>query len=190
MSTGTWHECVCDKDYEICDEAPHFIRRKGSNRNIAINMNTGGYLHCKLNGKRYLHHRIVALQFIENDDPDNKTEVDHIDRVKTNNNISNLRWVTRSQNIRNRNSTRNHAVLEYFDELPDDAIAITKYNSHVLENHYYSRTADAFYFHDQELNHYRKLYMSDHENNMVVQPRDVDGKQFILYINKFKREYS
>ena len=183
-----WHTCVVDNDYEINDEAPHFIRRIGTTRNIAINVNTGGYLHCKLNSVRYLHHRIVALQFVDNDDSVNKTEVDHIDRVKTNNDKTNLRWVTRSQNIRNRNKTRNNAELEYFDELPDDAIAVTNYGKHVLENHYYSSTSDSFYFHDQELNHYRKLYVSNHQGKLVVQPRNIEGKQFILYISKFKRE--
>ena len=45
-------------------------------------------------------HRLLALQYIDN--PDNKPEVDHIDRNKTNNSIENLRWVTRIENRRNR----------------------------------------------------------------------------------------
>ena len=44
-------------------------------------------------------HRLVALHHIPN--PENKLEVDHIDRDKTNNDISNLRWVTRSENVLN-----------------------------------------------------------------------------------------
>ena len=45
-------------------------------------------------------HRLLALQFISN--PDNKPEVDHIDRYKNNKTLSNLRWVTRIENRRNR----------------------------------------------------------------------------------------
>jgi hypothetical protein len=45
-------------------------------------------------------HRLLALQFIEN--PDNHPEVDHIDRNKNNNSLENLRWVTRTENRRNR----------------------------------------------------------------------------------------
>ena len=189
MEIGNWVPCVLDEAYEICDQYPHNIRRKGSTRNVAINMNTGGYLHCKMNGKRYLHHRVVALQFIPNDDPATKTEVDHIDRIKTNNDKDNLRWCTRSQNIRNRNRTRNDVEFEYLDELPDDAINITNYGRHTIENHYYSRATDSFYFHDQELNHYRKLHTSVHGRSEIVQPRNVEGKQFILYIAKFKRDH-
>ncbi|MBQ4299131.1 MAG: HNH endonuclease, partial [Bacteroidales bacterium] len=37
------------------------------------------------------------IQFIENDDPENKTVIDHIDHIKTNNLISNLRWVSQSE---------------------------------------------------------------------------------------------
>ena len=61
-----------------------------------------GYLQVYLciNGKckRYVIHRIVAMHFIPN--PENKPEVNHIDCVKSNNNVMNLEWVTPSENVR------------------------------------------------------------------------------------------
>ena len=41
-------------------------------------------------------HRLVGLTFIPN--PDNLPEIDHIDRDRHNNNVDNLRWVSRSDN--------------------------------------------------------------------------------------------
>lgn len=43
-------------------------------------------------------HRIVAKAFCDN--PDNKTEVNHIDGNKNNNHSSNLEWVTRNENLK------------------------------------------------------------------------------------------
>lgn len=45
-------------------------------------------------------HRLLAIQYIPN--PDNKPEVDHIDRNIENNSLENLRWVTRDENMKNR----------------------------------------------------------------------------------------
>lgn len=47
----------------------------------------GGVKHFKV-------HRLVAALFCENDDPENKTVVDHIDNDPFNNMARNLRWVT------------------------------------------------------------------------------------------------
>ena len=44
-------------------------------------------------------HRLVAETFIDN--PENKLEVDHINTDRYNNNVSNLRWATRKENMNN-----------------------------------------------------------------------------------------
>lgn len=57
-----------------------------------------GYLSVKINGRLYLHHRIIWLwmygYFPEGD-------IDHIDRDRSNNRLNNLREVSRQCNIRN-----------------------------------------------------------------------------------------
>jgi len=65
----------------------------------------GGYLSVGIwinnKGKMMLVHRLVALCYIPN--PDNKPTVDHIlCKEKTNNNVSNLRWATESEQAINR----------------------------------------------------------------------------------------
>lgn len=56
-----------------------------------------GYLQVIFTRKKYAIHRLVAETFIPN--PDNKSDVNHIDGNKKNNNVENLEWCTRQENI-------------------------------------------------------------------------------------------
>ena len=65
--------------------------------------NSCGYVNTILskNGepKNYLVHRLVALAFIQN--PESKSQVDHIDNNPSNNSLENLRWASRRENNMN-----------------------------------------------------------------------------------------
>lgn len=50
-------------------------------------------------------HKLVALTYIPIPQSEEELTVDHIDRNKTNNTVSNLRWVTRS--VQNQNQNKN-----------------------------------------------------------------------------------
>ena len=78
---------------------------------ILKGMNSGsGYVQVGLYKQgvisRKLIHRSVAQAFIPNQE--NKSEVNHIDEDKTNNNVNNLEWSTRTENINH--GTRNERV--------------------------------------------------------------------------------
>lgn len=65
-----------------------------------------------------LIHRLVAETFISN--PENKPEVDHIDTVRTNNHVDNLRWVTRSENFKNPITVERKRKLTKGKEISDE----------------------------------------------------------------------
>ena len=44
-------------------------------------------------------HRLVAMAFIDNPDPNTYTEINHKDEDKTNNNVNNLEWCSHKYNL-------------------------------------------------------------------------------------------
>lgn len=86
--------------------------RKDKGKILSPFINTNGYklvTLCKNNKqKHYQVHRLVAMTFIPN--VNSKPQVDHINRVRTDNRVENLRWVTVSENS---NNTCLNSLVEY-----------------------------------------------------------------------------
>lgn len=79
-------------------------------------LNENGYYRVLLskNGiKKYtVIHRLIALTYIDN--PDNKPFIDHINRIRTDNNVSNLRWATIFENNQNSSIHKDNKLGQQF----------------------------------------------------------------------------
>lgn len=78
-----------------------FGRLKNKEKIMKPMVATNGYLIACLwknnKQKKFVIHRLVAKAFIPN--PNNYTEINHIDEDKTNNNINNLEWCNHKYNM-------------------------------------------------------------------------------------------
>lgn len=97
---------MMEEIWKPIDQFPNYnVSNLGNIKNIVTNKSLKilckeGYCNISLKynelKKGFKVHRLVALAFIEN--PENKSDVNHKDKNKINNHISNLEWMTRSEN--------------------------------------------------------------------------------------------
>ena len=98
-----WRPIIDYPEYEVSNGGE--VRRGG--RVLKPTPNSRGYSMVRLgrNNNKYVH-RLVASAFIPN--PDNKPQVDHINRIRTDNRVENLRWATVSENQINKPTRAEH----------------------------------------------------------------------------------
>lgn len=86
--------------------------RMGKERIIKCFYNHSNYTMVTLSKdgiqKHFQVHRLVAANFIPN--TENKPQVDHLNRIRNDNRVENLRWVTVSENSRN---TESNNIIEF-----------------------------------------------------------------------------
>ncbi|KAK8896911.1 hypothetical protein M9Y10_014837 [Tritrichomonas musculus] len=186
-------------DYEILNQYPFTIRKKNDHYIVKETINkNNGYPSVNLYCKKINKHQLIAKQFIPNDDPEHKTQIDHINHNKTDYHLENLRWVSSSENIKN-TSSRNGVEYEFIDNIPDEAIVI---------NHYYTKNgrkvfneSEYYYYRDEEADKdifylkitnelYRIMYINKTKSGRkFVMARDNNHKKVAIYIHNFKYQY-
>lgn len=104
--------------WEDLYEASNHGRIKSSWHNTIINgcYDKDGYRKITLTNKdgeqtTYRKCRLVAMTWIPN--PDNKPEIDHINTIRDDDRVVNLRWCTSKENKSNPNTIENKKLVDY-----------------------------------------------------------------------------
>ena len=104
---------MCEEEWKTIIDYPNYtISSLGTvktKRIMKIHQLNRGYLQIQLwrdgIGKQFHHHQLLGLHFIPN--PENYSQIDHINGIRDDNRLENLRWVSGSQNCRNKKKRAN-----------------------------------------------------------------------------------
>ncbi|KAK8865510.1 hypothetical protein M9Y10_001773 [Tritrichomonas musculus] len=188
-----------EDDYEILNQYPFTIRKKSNHKVLKESINKEhGYIDVSLNQKIYRKHRLIALQFLPNDDPINNDVIDHINHDRTDNHLNNMRWCSQSANQYNKSYYKG-VQYEFIDDIPNDSMMIDFYETKTARREFEANKY--YYYHDETNNEdifYGRItdnvYKVLHHNiaysgNEYVNLRDINNKVVGLMINKFKHQH-
>ncbi len=174
--------------YEIEIDPPHRVRY--TKNHVYINEHTlnSGYIQLYIGGKNFTKNRLIAIEFIENPDPSTYTETDHIDGNKLNNTISNIRWVTHSENLKNRKKFK---LQEYetLAELPKTTFCLNYYEDVYYPRYYYDYVTEKLIIRrslteNSKRDQYKIIKPTKNCNNVLVNLVDEEGKGHSLGYKK------
>lgn len=187
-----------EDEFEILNKYPFTIRRKNNHYVISEgDYRKNGYPCLALNKSIYYKHVLVAKQFLSN--PNNYSDIDHINHDKSDYHLENLRFVSHSSNCFNKSSTKG-IQYEFIDDLPEESIKILFYDTKVKR--YEFEDNKYYYYHDDENNEdifygritnnlYRKLYINiDKSGNRFIMMKDVNNANVSMMLKRFKYNYA
>ena len=108
-----WRAIAAFPLYEVSNHGR--VRRIGRDDVLYQQISKGYHVVCLCQNNRKTTRpvaRLVAEAFLPN--PDNKPQVDHRDRVRGNNHVDNLRWVTAAENQANRGVPKHNTSGEHY----------------------------------------------------------------------------
>jgi len=101
-SWGRWEDVYQYPNYQVSTSGRVISFARGEGRLLKPCLDGKGYprvvLYNDQGRKTVFIHRLVAGAFITN--PDNLRDVNHKDSVRTNNNVTNLEWVSQADNVK------------------------------------------------------------------------------------------
>jgi hypothetical protein len=183
------------EQYRLIKDLPNYsisnlgqVRNNKTGRILRQSLDTNGYMLIRfsIDGKKINKwiHKLVAEAFLVN--PDNLPQIDHINRNRTDNNLTNLRWVSGSCNCKNKKSMKG-VVYEFMDELPADAVVVENYNGYDFIDLYYSHLLRKFLYNNGVK--YRLLHNHLRPNQQLyfACATDTEGHIRKIALNKYQR---
>lgn len=159
----TWKQIEEFPEYAIsnlgnCKKISYTKGGYGEGRFLTPHKMHDGYLMFRFNkNKKQIHrnaHRLVAKCFIPN--PENKTEVNHLNLNKADNRAENLEWCTPKENMRHARTNRKWKAPTFFDK--KTGLRIESRTKYRIPNFYQGMTATK-----EGKKEYMKHYWKFHE---------------------------
>lgn len=166
------------------------VKNVKTNKVLKPHLKKNGYYCVNLsrNGKcktKYIH-KLVAESFLTKYDA--KHVVDHINGVKTDNRIENLRYISSSMNSRNKLSS-NKIKYKFVNDLPINSLYITHVKGiDVSElNMFYNKNTKEFYM-KMETNKYRIMHKVKSSKQYMINFQ-YNNKSISYSLKQLHREY-
>lgn len=144
-----WKQIIDYQNYSVSNFGN--VRNDKKNTLMTYHLKRGGYYQVALSSNSsskdfYIHH--LVINHFSNKPNDDNLVIDHLDRNRINNNINNLRWVSRSENGRNRTKQQGKYTSKYsgiyFNKTYNKYLAQIRVNGKRIHLGYFDNEDDAF----------------------------------------------